>query len=344
MISTVITLLAHDLAVAFKNKTLYLIICMPLFVYATLQLVDSASGGAVRLRVALVRAQPCAPGVVAALQQVPGQFAVRWAATEAEALRLLKARDVDGILSPEGGEPARLCLTVIQQTSPETLNLLQRLSALQSAAEGRPPGWVTAVRALQTSSLKGQTLPTWILMMVLLVSFIVLPAQVAEEKEKQLLLGWLQTPVRESAWLMAKLFYGFVLMLTAIVVLQLMSGATPCAHGVSYLVLLCVGGFCFGALGICLGLLCRNQASARTLGVLCYLPLLLPAALSDMSPILRTVAPLAPSYQFYEPLRVLLLEDGGPYLFPRAWCCLALFGLLACVASLRLIRKRWLMA
>jgi len=344
MIRTGIILLAHDLAVAFKNKTLYLIICMPLFVYATLLLVDPAGAGAARQHLALLRAQPCAPGVVAALQQAPEQFAVRWVAMETEALQLLKAREVDGILAPDGGEAARLRLTVIQQTSPETLNLLQRLSALQSAVEGRPPGWVTAVRALQTGSIKGQTLPTWILMMVLLVSFIVLPAQIAEEKEKQLLLGWLQTPVRESTWLMAKLAYGLVLMLTAVVVLQLMSGAASCAHGMSYLVLLCVGGFCFGALGICLGLLCRNQASARTLGVLCYLPLLLPAALSDMSPILRTVAPLVPSYQFYEPLRVLLLEDGGPYLFPRAWSGLALFGLLACLAALRLIRKRWLMA
>ena len=40
MIRTVITLLSHDLAVAFKSKTLYLIVCIPLFVYATLTLVD----------------------------------------------------------------------------------------------------------------------------------------------------------------------------------------------------------------------------------------------------------------------------------------------------------------
>ena len=109
------------------------------------------------------------------------------------------------------------------------------------------------------------------------------------------------------------------------------------------LAMLCAGGFCFGALGICLGLLCRNQASARTLGVLCYLPLLLPAALSDMSQKLGSVAPWVPSYHFYEPIRAMLLEDSGLETFTHAWISLVAIGLLACLASHRLIKKRWLM-
>jgi ABC-2 type transport system permease protein len=243
----------------------------------------------------------------------------------------------------DGGDASRLLLTVVRQASVETLSIMQHLSALQTAAEGKGPSWIAAVRPLQTSSIKRQTLPTWILMMVLLVSFIVLPAQVAEEKEKQLLLGWMQTPVRENEWLVSKLAYGIVLMLTSVVALQWMGRESSCAHGVSYLAMLCAGGFCFGALGICLGLLCRNQASARTLGVLCYLPLLLPAALSDMSQELRSVAPLVPSYRFYEPIRAMLLEDSGLEAFAHAWISLVAIGLLACLASHRLIKKRWLM-
>ena len=343
MIRTVITLLTHDLAVAFKNKTLYLIVCIPLFVYATLTLVDPTKAGAARMNIALLQTKSYAPVFLESIKRAPDQFAVRWASNEEEALRLLKERKVDGILMPDGGDAARLLLTVVQQASVETLTIVQRLSALQTAAEGKGPSWIAAVRPLQTSSIKRQTLPTWILMMVLLVSFIVLPAQVAEEKEKQLLLGWLQTPVRESEWLVAKLAYGIVLMLTSVVALQLMSGEPSCAHGVSYLTMLCAGGFCFGALGICLGLLCRNQASARTLGVLCYLPLLLPAALSDMSPELRSVAPLVPSCHFYEPIRAMLLEDSGLGAFTHAWISLVAIGLLACLASHRLIKKRWLM-
>jgi len=343
MIRAVIILLTHDLAVAFKNKTIYLIVCIPLFVYATLTLVDPNKAGVARMNIALLQSESYAPVVLANIKGAPDQFAIRWVSTEEEATRLLKERKVDGILLHAGGDAARLLLTVVQQASIETLTIVQRLSALQAAVEGKGPSWIAAVRPLQASSIKRQTLPTWILMMVLLVGFIVLPAQVAEEKEKQLLLGWMQTPVRESEWLVSKLAYGIVLMLTSVVVLQLLDGEPSCAHGVSYLAMLCAGGFCFGALGICLGLLCRNQASARTLGVLCYLPLLLPAALSDISQELRSVAPLVPSFYFYEPIRAMLLEDSGPGSFTHAWISLVAIGLLACLASHRLIRKRWLM-
>ena len=343
MIRTVIILLAHDLAVAFKNKTVYLVVCIPLFVYATLTLVDPAAARVAPVKIAWVQNESYPYVAFESIRKAPDQFEVRWAADEAEATRWLKDREVDGFLMPVSGAEARLQLTVSRQASVETLNILQRFAALQAVAEGQGPGWIATVRPLQTSSIKLQTLPTWILMMVLLVSFIVLPAQVAEEKEKQLLLGWMQTPVRESEWLVSKLAYGIVLMLASVAALQGLGGELSWAQGASCLAMLCAGGFCFGALGICLGLMCRNQASARTLGVLCYLPLLLPAALSDMSPELRIVAPWIPSYQFYEPLRAMLLEDGGLGAFPRAWISLVAIGLLACLASHRLMKKRWLM-
>jgi ABC-2 type transport system permease protein len=343
MIRTVITLLTHDLAVAFKNKTLYLIICIPLFVYATLTLVDPTDIRIAGVKIALLRTESYAPIVLESIKRAPDQFDVHWVSDEGEARRLLKKHEVDGILMHDGGDASRLMLTVVRQASVETLTIMQRLSALQTAAEGGGSSWIAAVRPLQTSSIKQQTLPTWILMMVLLVSFIVLPTQVAEEKEKQLLLGWMQTPVRESEWLVSELAYGIVLMFASVAALQLMCGEPSCAHGVSYLAMLFAGGFCFAALGICLGLLCRNQASARTLGVLCYLPLLLPAALSDMSQELGSIAPLLPSYHFYEPIRSMLLEDSGLGGFTRAWISLVVIGLLACLASHCLLKKRWLM-
>jgi ABC-2 type transport system permease protein len=343
MIRNIIILLAHDLAVALKNKTLCLIVCIPLFVYATLALVDPAKARDARTKIAWIDTAAYAPGLLASLEQVPDLFAIRRVADQDEAVQQLGQRNVDGILMPAGDDGSRLRLIVLRQASVETLSILQRLSALQIAAEGESLHWIADVQSLQTDSIQRQTLPTWILMMVLLVSFIVLPAQVAEEKEKQLLLGWLQTPVRESEWLAAKLAYGIVLMLTAVLALQWMAGESSSAQAAGYLATLCLGGFSFGALGICLGLLCRNQASARTLGVLCYLPLLLPAALSELSPELRNIAPLIPSYYLYEPVRAMWIENGGGGMLLRAWIPLAAIGLPACLISRRLIRKRWLM-
>jgi ABC-2 type transport system permease protein len=343
VIRTVAVLLGHDLLVAFKNKTLVLVLCIPLLVYATLAAVESANTDDAPVDIALLEAGSYTPVLIESLERVPDLFAVRWVSSEAEATQLLKDREVDGILTNDGEHATGLVLKVVQLGSAGTLNIVQRLSALQDAVDGVRPSWIAAVEPLRTGSIKHQTLPVWILMMVLLVGFIVLPAHVAEEKEKQLLLGWLQTPVREGDWLASQLAYGIVLAVVSAVALLVPAGELLGVHWGSFFPLLVAGGFCFGAFGICLGLLCRNPATARTLGVLCYLPLLVPAALSDMSPRLRSIATWIPSSQFYEPLRATLLDDSGAGPDARAWITLAAFGLLACFASFRLVKVRWLM-
>ena len=181
-------------------------------------------------------------------------------------------------------------------------------------------------------------------MLVLLVGFIILPAQVAEEKEKKLLLGLLQTPIREMEWLLAKVFLGMTLVGIAALILHLLGKfGFDLDGGISYMAFLIAGSFCFSSFGILLGFLCRSQASARTLGVLFYLPHLLPSALSDFSQQLSTVAPLLPSYQFYGPIKSILLEGGNLSRFSPEWLYLFLVGLFACLFSYFLMKKRWLM-
>ena len=338
-----LNLLAHDLAMAWKSKTVLLIVGIPLLVYATLATVDPAGARGVPLEVALLRTAVYEPAIRAGLAAAPGQVALRWAASEQEAQAWLHRREVAGVLAPAGDGAAGLQLTVLQPAAPETLVLRARLADLQTAAEGGRSEWVTSVRAKETSALARQTLPTWVLMMILLIGFIVLPAQVAEEKEKQLLLGWMQTPVREGGWLAAKLAYALVLVLVAVATLHATSREPVGAAGAGYLALLAAGAFCFGALGVTLGLLCRGAASARALGVLCYLPLLLPAALSDLSPALRRAAVIVPSYQLYQPLRAVLVEDGAPSACFGSCLSLLVTGALAGLVAHQLLRRRWLM-
>jgi ABC-2 type transport system permease protein len=92
-----------------------------------------------------------------------------------------------------------------------------------------------------------------------------MPAQVAEEKEKKLLLALLQAPIREIEWLIAKLFLGMILILIAVLSLHLL-GRFKIENTMSYAAFIVVGSFCFSSYGIFLGFLCRNSASARALG------------------------------------------------------------------------------
>jgi ABC-2 type transport system permease protein len=340
MIRNIIILTLNDLAIAFKNKTIYLIVFIPLFVFLTLNFVDQKDANLQILKIGLIQNEKYPPVIMKSIKAADTVFAVSWLTSEEEGKRLLKEKSIDGVLIKSEKEPRRVELLVLTKASFQTLAIAESFSALQRAVEGKHKKWISDIKPLQDSGIQKQTLPTWVLMLVLLVSFIILPAQVAEEKEKKLLLGLLQTPMREVEWLLAKLFLGMILIHLTIIFLHVLG---KFGLSLSYVAFIGAGSFCFSSFGILLGFLCRNQASARTLGVLFYLPLLLPSALSDVSQKLNTIAPVLPSYQFYGPIKAILLEGGRISNFFPEWIYLIFVGFLTFYLSYRLMKKRWLM-
>jgi ABC-2 type transport system permease protein len=344
MIRNVVTLTLNDLAIAFKNKTLLLILFIPLFVFFSMKLADQNTADIQTIKIGLLQNGGYSPRMIQSIQSADRLFTTFWLSDREEAKRWLKDKMIDGVLAPSGSEPQRLELMVLTKASFQTLAIVERVSALQNALERKDKNWISDILPLQASGIQQQTLPTWILMLTLLVGLIILPTQVAEEKEKKLLLGLLQTPINEIEWLLAKLLLGMILIGVAVGFLHLLGKYDfDSVNGASYVAFLVVGGFCFSSFGIFLGFLCRTQASARTLGVLIYLPLLLPAALSDFSLRLSKVAPLLPSYYFYGPIKSILVGGGHLSAFPLEWIYLFSVGLAMSFLSYLLMRKRWLM-
>jgi ABC-2 type transport system permease protein len=343
MIQNIITLTFNDLAISFKNKTIFLILFLPFFVFLSLNLVDKADGDFKKTTIGLIQKERYAPAILKAIASADRVFAVSRVSNEEEGYRRLKEKKIDGLLVRSGKKDNGLVLVVLKKESLLTLSIVENLSALQKAAEGNGINWISDIKALQETGIQKQTLPTWILMLVLLVSFIVMPSQVAEEKEKKLLLALLQTPMREIEWLIAKTLFSMILILLAVLLLHLL-GKFNCGNVLSYVAFIGVGGFCFSSYGIFLGFLCRNQASARTLGVIFYLPHLMPSALSDFSQKLTAVAPFLPSYQFYGPVKSILLDNSGMAHLYLEWIYLLLVGLVTFFFAYRLMKKRWLMS
>jgi ABC-2 type transport system permease protein len=342
LIKNIITLTLNDLAIAFKNKTIYLILFIPFFVFFSLKLVDRTGSDFKKINIGLIQQELYAPAILQAIKSADRVFTVSRIPSEEEGKKWLKEKKMDGLLLTSEKEQHSLVLVVLKKESLQTLAIVESLAALQKAAEGKSANWLADIKPLQEGGVQKQTLPTWILMLILLVSFIILPAQVAEEKEKKLLLALLQTPMREIEWLIAKLLLGMILILIAVLFLHLL-GNFDFGNVWSYVAFIGAGSFCFSSYGILLGFLCRNQASARTIGVIFYLPHLLPSALSDFSQKLTAVAPFLPSYQFYEPIKSILLEGGGIASLSLEWIYLLLVGLLTFFLAYLLIKKRWLM-
>jgi ABC-2 type transport system permease protein len=342
MMRNILVLAFNDLGIALKNKTFFLILFIPLFVFVSLNLVDRADPDSSKVKIGLIQHYAYAPEITRSVNAAEKLVEVTWVQDEKEGVHLLKEHKLDGILTRNEKAPGSLALLVLKKDSLHTIAIVQNFSALQKAAEGSGPDWITGIKSLHQGGVQRETLPTWILMLVLLIGFIILPAQVAEEKEKKLLIALLQTPIHEVQWLIAKLILGMVLIITAVLFLHLLGKFGP-VHLFDYIAFIVVGSYCFSAYGIFLGFLCRNQASARTLGVIFYLPHLLPSAMSDVSQKLTAVAPLLPSYQLYQPLQSILLEDGRMADMTFDWVYLFLLGSLMFYLSYLLMKRRWLM-
>jgi ABC-2 type transport system permease protein len=342
MIRNIITLTLNDLAIACKNKTVYLVLFIPLFVFVSLNLVDQKDGAVKQVRLGLIGQEHYSPVIIESIEAADAVFAVSWLADETEGRAWLKEKKIDGLLLRSEQDPQRVELLVPTRASFQTLAIVEGLSAMQLASDGESGNWISAIKPLQNVAVQKQALPTWVLMLVLLVSCIIIPGQVAEEKEKKLLLGLLQTPMRESEWLLAKLASGMILIYLAVLFLHLLGSYDP-GNLLSYGAFIGVGSFCFCSFGILLGFLCRSQASARTLGIIFYLPLLLPSALADVSQKLNRVAPFLPSYQFYGPVNAILLEGGSVENFSPELAYLLFVGIAALSAAYRLMKERWLM-
>lgn len=342
MIRNILTLTLNDLAIAFKNKTIFLIVFIPLFVFFSLKLVDLSAADVKKINLGLIHSEKFSPVIQKSITAAHTLFTVIPVLSEEEGKRWIQEKKLDGLLIRSVKEPSSVVLIVLKKESLQTLSIVESFAALQKTIEGTGSQWISDVTPLQNGGIQKQTLPTWILMVVLLVGFIIMPAQVAEEKEKKLLLALLQTPMREIEWLSAKVLSGMILILTAVLSLHLLGNFEPGNIPV-YIAFIAVGSFCFSSYGIFLGFLCRNQASARTLGVMFYLPHLLPSALSDFSQKLTAIAPFLPSYQLYEPVKSILLNDGSGANLSLPWIYLLIVGLVAFSFSYLLMKKRWLM-
>jgi ABC-2 type transport system permease protein len=341
MMKNILLLVFNDLAIAYKNKTFFLILFIPLFIFASLNLIDGTNADASKIRIGLIQNYAYSPEITGSIKATK-LIEVTWVQNEDEGVGLLNERKIDGMLTGNEKVNGGLALLVLKKGSLHTIAMVRSFSALQKAAERSGPDWITEINSLHEGGFQRLTLPTWIMMLVLLVGFIILPAQVAEEKEKKLLLALLQTPIHEIQWLIAKLILGMSLTIIALLFLHMLGQFGPVPL-IDYIAFILAGSFCFSAYGIFLGFLCRNQASARTLGVIFYLPHLLPTAMSDVSQKLSSIAPFLPSYQLYDPLQKILLEDGKWTNMFFDWSYLILLGTLLLYLSYLMMNKRWLM-
>src|SRR5665647_739294 len=105
MMRNILVLAFNDLAIAFRNKTFFLILFIPLFVFVSLSLVDGTNAEAGKIKIGLVQNYAYAPEITGSVKAAGQLVAVTWVQNEKEGIRLLKEHKIDGVLTENEKAP-----------------------------------------------------------------------------------------------------------------------------------------------------------------------------------------------------------------------------------------------
>ena len=147
MMKNILILVFNDLAIAFKNKTFFLILFIPLFVFVSLNLVDRVNSDSSKVKIGLIQQYTYAPEITRSISAAEKLVEVTWVQDEKEGVLLLKEHKIDGILTRNEKAPGSLALLVLKKDSFHTIAIVQNISALQKAAEGNGPDWITDIKS-----------------------------------------------------------------------------------------------------------------------------------------------------------------------------------------------------
>ena len=111
----ILILVFNDLAIAFKNKTFFLILFIPLFIFVTLNLIDRPNAEADKIKIGLVQDYAYAPEITGSIKAAGKLMEVTWVQNEADGVRLLKEHKIDGILTGDKKVPGSLALLVLKK-------------------------------------------------------------------------------------------------------------------------------------------------------------------------------------------------------------------------------------
>lgn len=92
MIRNIITLTLNDLAIACKNKTIYLILFIPFFVFFSLKLVDGTAEDFKKINIGLIQEETYAPVILQTIESADRVFTVFRVSNEEEGIKWLKEK------------------------------------------------------------------------------------------------------------------------------------------------------------------------------------------------------------------------------------------------------------
>ena len=119
----ILVLSLNDLAIALKNKTLLLVLFIPLFVFISLNLVDGTDAQTAKIKIGLLESGAYPAQITQSIKAAEQSIEVTWLENKAQGLQLLKEHKINGVVTNNDADSGGLELLVLKKESVHTIGI-----------------------------------------------------------------------------------------------------------------------------------------------------------------------------------------------------------------------------
>ena len=306
------TIIVKDLLESLQNKTILIVIMLPLAASLLFSLIDS-SGVDKNFRLGIVEEN--SDSFYSFVEEQVENFIVLDFPVVETGLQQVKSGRLDALIVLERAEASgREKFSVYSQKAINYFFIKDSIAEILKMYLQIPPALNYEIIPLNIKQARLSFLPIWITITITMIGILIISGNLAEEKENKTLQALFISPARDLDIIWGKGIYGIILAFITVIIMCLLNGAMI-VGGVRITLLIIVvisAAASFTAIGLLIGSIAQSQSAARALGTIIYFPLLFPIFIYDLSEFTRNLARLFPAYYLQQALeKILLLEGEG---------------------------------
>ncbi|HKM43141.1 MAG TPA: ABC transporter permease [Limnochordia bacterium] len=238
-------------------------------------------------------------------------FEVEAVSTIERGLELVETGDVDGFIQVQSEDEF---LVFLDSGRPVYFFALsEQIKQLIDIYLGVPIRYDLEIIAVGDTTVSRSVLPVWITVTMSMIGVMVVSGMFAEEKDTKTLEAIGVSPAGYGELLLGKGVFGVLLSLGTVVIMLLLNRVLGLNYSgwIALGALALLGGACFTAIGLLIGVLASGQSTARSVATIVYFPLLFPTLISDLSAFTRRLAGFFPTFHVFTGLEAVLLRGQG---------------------------------
>jgi len=304
-IKRIYTIIYKDFIESFHNKTVLIVILLPIVASLLFSIVDNSEMTKVFQIGVIEKAEDSLTNYInrTTLNIKTSKFA-----RKEKGIKALESGQIEGLVIVENG------FTVYIDSS-QSINYFFLKDSLEDIIAGylnKIPDYNIEIIPVNIAAAKLSFLPVWIMITVTMIGVLIISGNLAEEKENKTLYSITMTPASKMDILIAKIVFGVLFTFITVIIMSLLNGVyiIGVKNIIKLIFSLLVSAVCFTSIGLLIGSFTDSQSSARSIGTILYFPLLFPTLISDFTSFTALLARLVPTYYFYSILEKILVYKG----------------------------------